>query len=393
MKNAMGVLLTAVATGLLVAWLAGPSLAATPADDAKVVDRGNNLVEVVVTGAGMTKEEAKRDAKRKAIERGAGAFIYSKSEVKDFALVRDTVIARAAGFVQSEEEISVKQLDDETWAVKLKVVVSVKGIEDMWGTVQTLLKDMGRPKIMVFIREKADEKVAEDSTVETKIEDLLLKNGFALVDKKQITAIQKKDLASAIAEDKPDKALAIAKGFGAQIFITGSADAVLGDNGPANGVKLYRYGAKGNITCFNSDTGDKLASKNDRTDGLRPGVDRMPNVAADKALAMLADKLGPQVRDEILRVWLDVFTGGGSLKLEVDGIAYGRVEALTEALKKIKDVTEVPDPEFANKVATFNIQAKMPAKELAKRVGKIETLDITDVSQNVIKATYKDEKK
>lgn len=372
---------------LAVSLAASLALAQAKAEEAVVVKKGENLVEVTVSGAGMTKEEAERDAKRKAIERGAGSYIHSQSETKDFALVKDTVLARAAGYVQAFEVISAKQLDDDTWSVKLKCTVSIKGIEDTWGVVQNLLKERGRPKIMVFVSEKVGEKVAEDSTVGTKIENLLLKSGFLLVDKNQIKAIDKKDLDAAIAEDKPDKAQAIAKRFGAQLFITGSCDAAAGERSAVQGVMLNRYGARGNIRVFNSDDAGLLASQN----ANEYSADRMPNVAADKALAALGDKIAPMIQDDILRCWLDAMTGGGAVKLEVDGITFKQATLLAEELKKIKDIKDVPDPEFHNKVAEYNFQATGTAKDLAKKIMvQIEKLDVTDVSQNVIKATYKE---
>ena len=113
----------------------------------QVVKIGKNLVEVTVTGAGTSKEEAIHDAMRKAVERGAGTFIYSQSKTRDFVLVKDTVLARSAGFIQSHKVLSSKQQEDGTWEVKIKAIVSVKGIVDTWGAVTTLLKQMGRPKL------------------------------------------------------------------------------------------------------------------------------------------------------------------------------------------------------------------------------------------------------
>ena len=78
--------------------------ACLPASHTLGQDAGeDNLVTVEVTGVGMSEAEAVNDALRKAVEEGAGTFIYSHSETEDFALVRDTVLARSAGFVQSKE--------------------------------------------------------------------------------------------------------------------------------------------------------------------------------------------------------------------------------------------------------------------------------------------------
>src|SRR6056297_925894 len=89
-------------------------LVAFPAAGQQVVQKSDNLVEVTVTGAGMDKDEAIREALRQAVERGAGSVIYSESETRDFELIRDTVLARSTGFVQSHEVLSTRKLIDGT---------------------------------------------------------------------------------------------------------------------------------------------------------------------------------------------------------------------------------------------------------------------------------------
>ena len=61
------------------------AVAASPAWAQNARPKGNNknLVEVTVTGGGVTEDDALRDAMRKAIERGAGTFISSQSQTKN----------------------------------------------------------------------------------------------------------------------------------------------------------------------------------------------------------------------------------------------------------------------------------------------------------------------
>lgn len=358
--------------------------------DVTVTKKGDNLVEVTAIGQGMSKEAAELDAKRKAIEYGAGADIFSHSEVKDYALVKDSVISRAAGFLQGYEVLSCKEDDDGVFNVKIRATVSVKGIEDVWGAVQVLLKEKGRPKIMVFVSEKVDGVPAELSTVQTKIEGLLLKSGFALVDQKQMKEIDKKDLAAAVSEDKPDRAQAIAKRFGAQLFITGSVDTVIGEAKHVQGVPIYTYGAKGNIRSFQTDDGKLLASEN----ANEMSADRMKNVAGDKALAALGDKIGPVVQWDILRLWQDAFTGGGEVSLKVENVTFRQKRELVKLLKTIKGVQEVNEDQYANNVVELKIQTTLSAKTLANTIDETlgETLEVTDVTANVIKAAMKAKK-
>jgi len=369
---------TAVAVALI--------LAAMPAFAQNAVPRGKNLVEVTVTGGGTSEDDALRDAMRKAVERGAGTLISSQSEMKDFALVRDTVLARAAGFVQSRKILSKSSLPDGTWEVKISAVVSVQGIEDTWGAVKTLLQQVGRPKIMVFIREKIAEKAQDDSTVQTRIENVLLQSGFLLVDKNQLKEIDRRDLESAVADDNTAKIQAIAKRFGAQIFVSGAANCTAGPRKSVGGVLLYPYQAESNIRTFRSDTAQMLSSV---PGGPTRGVDRVWRSAAQKALDGQAKLVAPQVRMDILKFWQEVLAGRGELQLHVEGLSFMQYAKLKKALKTIKEVKDVT-AKYSNKIAECSIQSDVNAETLAEKIIEvIDDIEITDVSQNVIKGTLK----
>ena len=357
------------------------------AEAQKVRKISANLVEVTVVGKGMSETEALRDAHRKAVETGAGSYIYSQSKTKDFVLVKDTIIARSAGFVQSTTVLAKKQDEDDVWSVKIKAVVSVKGIADAWGVTINLLKQMGRPKIMVFISEKVGRRRIENSTVQTRIENLLLKSGFLLVNKNQLKAIDRKDLAAAIANDKPAMVQAIAKRFGAQLFISGSANAASGGAKRIGGVVFHAYEAEANIKCYRSDTAQLLSSI---PGAATRGVQRVANSAAKQALDSQAKMIAPKVRNDILRFWQDALEGRGEVIIEVSGIPkYSRYSKLKRALKKIKGVKSVKG-NFHNKVAKMSIESDTNAETLADRISEAmeDVIEIDDTSQNVIKAKY-----
>jgi hypothetical protein len=353
----------------------------------QVVKKGDNLVEVTVKAAGVDESEAVRMALRSAVETGAGTYIHSQSETRDFALVRDTVLARAAGFVQSHEVRKKTKLPDGTIEVEVVAVVSVKGIEDTWGVVTTMLKQVGRPKIMVLIDEKIGITRQESSTVQTRIENLLLKSGFLLVDREQLKAIDAKDLAAAAAEDSPARIQAIAKRFGAQLFITGTANSTAGQAKTVGGVSLHPYQADANIRCYRTDTAQLLASI---PGSPTRGVDRVARSAAVKSLDLLAQQVAPVVTSNILTFWQDALAGRGEVQLHVEGVNFKQYVALKKALSKVKQVTDEPVAKFSNGVAEMSLQSDVNAEKLAEKLLEVlPELDITDVSQNVIKAGYK----
>ena len=361
------------------------ALTACPAP-AQVKKISDNLVQVTVTGQGMDEAEAMHDAKRKAVEQGAGTKIYSHSQTKDFVLIKDTILARAAGFVQSVK-ILKKGEDEDIYMVKIEAVVSIKGIEDAWGVTTNLLKEMGRPKIMVFVSEKMGTDVVEDSTVQTRIENMLLKSGFLLVNKKQLKANDQMAIKAAILENKPSVVQTIAKRFGAQLFISGTAYATAGEVKTMGGVQFYTYEAEANIKCYRSDTAQLVSSIPGES---TRGVQRVWRSAAKQSLDSQAKIIAPRVQFNILQFWQDALSGRGEIILEV--VKFTKASdyfKLKRALKKVKGVKAV-NGKYNNKSAKISIESDTNAEALAERLSEAleDVLEISDISQNVIKAEF-----
>ncbi|HUU59237.1 MAG TPA: hypothetical protein VMZ50_06825 [Phycisphaerae bacterium] len=369
----------ALTLGVLAAFL----VALPPA--ARAQTKGKDLATVTVTGAGMDKKEALRDAQRKAVEQGAGTYIYSESKTRDFALVKDTVLARAAGFVQSYEILSEKRMEDGTWEVRIRAVVSVKGVVDAWGAVKTLLQQMGRPRIVVFLKERIGTQVVDDSTVQARIENLLLKSGFILVDKKQIEALAKKDKLLATLEDKPDQFLALLKKTRAQIVITGTANCETQGRKVVSGVTLWNYEAEANVRCYRTDTGQLLS----KIPGVPTrGSGRVARSAAKMALDFQAQQIAPLVQRDVLQFWQDAMGGLGELELHVENMSFKQYVDLKKKLAAVKGVKDVTG-QYNKALTTVSIQSDVTAEVLAERIAEgVSGLEISDVSQNVIKAKF-----
>ncbi len=87
--------------------------------------KSENGVSLVVTGHGQTLLEAKQNAIRSAIEQAYGAFITSKLEIFNDKIVSDEMSSISSGNIKSFEIITESQQLDSTYAVILKVIVSV----------------------------------------------------------------------------------------------------------------------------------------------------------------------------------------------------------------------------------------------------------------------------
>ena len=223
-----------------------------------------------------------------------------------------------------------------------------------------------------------------DSTVQTRIENLLLKSGFLLVNKKQLKAIEQKEIAAAIEANQPGKIQAIAKKFGAQVFLTGTTNTVWTTTDNIYGVIVHSYGADGDLKVYRSDTAQMMASQN----GLGKSSDRNPRNAAKKSIWVLGDKLAPLIRQDILRHWLDAVQGHTELRLEVEGVTFKQYLQIKKALAAVKGVEDVT-AKYHDKIADCSVQSKLTGEQLAeKHVEAVADIEITDVTGNVIKGKW-----
>ncbi len=71
-------------------------------------------------------------------------------------------------------------------------------------------------------------------------------------------------------------------------------------------------------------------------------------------------------------------------------MSFKQYTKLKKALVKIKGVKDV-NGKYSNKIADISIESDMQGEKLAEKIAERfeDILEITDVSQNVIKADYK----
>ena len=111
--------------------------------------------------------------------------------------------------------------------------------------------------------------------------------------------------------------------------------------------------------------------------------------AATKALDAQAQQVAPKVQLDILKFWQDVLAGRGEVQLHVEGITFAQYTALKKQLATVKEIKDVSGP-FHNQVAELSLQSDVTAQVLAEKLSEAmgQTLEISDVSENVIKAKY-----
>ena len=372
----MGRITRNVLWAVVLGLLAGPVLA--------------EVVEVTATGEGLTEDAARRDALRKALETGGGVEISSHSEVDNFVLIRDTIYARAEGIVTDYKILSNELGAGGTYYCKIIAQVDKSAIASTWGAVQNVLDQLGQPRIVIYIQERIDGVIQDSSILEHVLENRLLKSGFSVYSGQQVQAIMDKESADAEVEGNLAKVQAIAKDFGAQIFITGTASADAAGVREVAGQLLAMYNGDAAFKMYYTDTGELIASESlpNWRGGARGYREASPQ-AGKKALENAGTDLFDRLYVSVMEKWSTKLSAGGEITLEVEGLNMGEALKLKKMLLEVPKIERIGGPSVTKGIATYRIIAKMSAEDLAMHLVGDEwssLMEIVDLKSNRIQA-------
>jgi hypothetical protein len=348
-----------------------------------------DTIDVDAEGEGTSEEQAVRVALRYALEKAGKNEIFAESHVQDFVLMHDTIISRAEGIVTDYKIVNRRAGVGGTVKVQIKARVSKQTLVESWGAIQNVLHQVGRPKIMVAIAERIDGNPEEQSILETEIEKRLNKSGFDLVEKSGAAASREKELEEAASDKNVEKAKAIAKESDAHIFIVGTANANQAGLEAPYSVPIAFYNCDVQLKAYYADTGKLLASEGiPVTRGGARGRKEFSPQAGKMALSIAGQQVVEALCQQVMAQWSTQISAGGELVLEVQGMKFKAANDLKRSLQEIEGINAV-NMNFARQVATYRVNARMSAQDLAERLsaGEFENLlEVSDLKLNRIQA-------
>jgi len=373
------------AIAVVLVFLTGVGAALAQTDEKTVT------VEVSVAFDGTRADghkRAKTEAMRMAVEEAAPMDLFSKTETRDFVLVMDRVMTRAGGFVTDFEVLEEGPLRRGEYFMKARVTVSQKAFATAWGEAQLMLEQVGRPRVMTLIGESIDGVGAIGWAVAGKIENRLLELGFTLVDKGQVEAIKEADLQEAALEQDVAKLVAIGRQTGAEIVLTGRAEAMFGGTQKTYGVMLHMFDANVDLRAIRTSTGQIISSESShaaRTSQTKQG--------ARDALVFSADKLASQLIMSMFRKWVDDAQTGVEVRLVATVADFELLMDFEDVLEEMEGVSEVNERSYRGGIAEIDVKylspGGNPARALARQFRRVEDLQckVTGVQQNRIDVT------
>lgn len=351
----------------------------------------DEVVVVEAEGEGINAEQATKAALRDALEKGGKNEIFSQTQVDNFQLTYDTILTRAEGIVTDFQIVKgpTPVVGGGTVKVWIKARVSKKAMVDAWGAIQNVLNQIGRPKIMVYIVERIDGKVEDQSILETKIEERMLKSGFDLVDRNQTRVVAEREKADAAAEDNLAKLQAIAKDFGAHILVTGTAKANQAGLENLYGTPAAFYNCDAQVKVFWTDTAKLLASVGlPQTRGGARGRKEFSPQAGKQALDLAGQRVVSEIYEQVLNQWSTALSAGGELVLEVEGLKAPAAIRLRKMLAEIPGVERI-NYDMTKGLVKYRINAKLGGQDLFEILAEGEfekAIELLDLKANRIQA-------
>jgi metal-sulfur cluster biosynthetic enzyme len=343
-------------------------------------------VTVTVTGTGESERDALDDALRKAVEKGGGVEVTSRTETLDSAVAFDRIVTRAQGYVAAHKVIEKKKKWD-LWRVTVEATIDRGKIKSDWGQIQMLLERKGRPTVMVLVKETVFDKKGRPQQsmtdfAATEIEKLLISKGFRLKSATGLKEIERRNRDAAVAANDLDSLASIARSYGANVMIIGNSTCRWSGAGHAHGVDLVHYRAAVSITAYNSDTGDLILSNTMEDKGAGLGEFK----AITLAFKRTAEKISEDVLKRLLSRWYFEFQHGANLSVivtitadDAKGLRKGGKMAIRfqEAVKGIEGVKDVRmnsyDKQSEKALANFTVETTLSVEALRNKLLVLDT--------------------
>ncbi|MHC5036945.1 MAG: hypothetical protein ACYTHM_06505 [Planctomycetota bacterium] len=345
-------------------------------------------VMVTVKGTGETEEEALADALRKAVEKGSGIEVTSRTETLDHAVAFDRIVTRAKGFV-AKHTTQKKEKKWGLWQITIEAEVDKGKIKGKWGEIQLILEQKGRPTIMVLIKETVFDKAgkaqeAMTSYAASAIESLLIKKNFTLKSARGLQEIEKRNRDAAVANNDLDALAAIARKHGANVMIVGDSTCRYSGAGKAHGVDLVHYQATASIAAYSSETADLILRTTVEGQGAGLGEAK----AISLAFKRTAEKVSDDVLKKLLNRWYFEFQHGANIALKVTILAKDaetlrqcgkmaiRFQEVLKGIPGVKNAEMEYSKETEKAIADYTVEAKLNVESLRNKILALDTKEL-----------------
>ena len=324
--------------------------------------------EVIATGtaAGVgekAKDEALARALRDAVEKAVGVYVEADTMVKNYQLLEDKIYSRVKGYVKSYEIISDNKGEGGITEIKIKAVVSADLLKDDLTGLDIIKSSKGNPRVVILINEYIDGNESPVDNVRSTLEKDFLAKNFKLVDKTQLTAIKTRDVS--VSFEDPQKAATLGARLGAEVVITGSANAEFMEKSKPYGVSVYAYSAEANLKAVRTDTAEVIAVVS--ANSVKRAGGR--NLTANEALQDCGKQLSEKIIVDIAEKWRSEIYNTVDMLLFISNADSQTRLSLLQSLKETRGIKEVNEKTYTNNLMEIDLEIEgAAAKVIDKKI-------------------------
>jgi hypothetical protein len=348
---------TFVAAAVVVAWTWA---FAQPATLVVVVDGVGAVRGDVAQG----RDEAIRDALRRAVEQAVGIGIQGRTLMVDLQVVEDRVVGQAAGFVRTYR-ILREDRDADLYRVTIEAVVDTElVIGDLEGFGAMLRLALGNPRVLI-VGDASDGGHAASATAVRVLTDRLVERQFVVLDQTQLAALRgTRDARTLTAVE----IAALARTVDADLVVTVQVDHETVARQELSRGTLYSVRAGVTLRAVLAGTAQTLAGTSANHTRASTSERLAQEEAAERALV---DAFEPFVLSTVRTLNTTASDVGTALSIQVviHGVAgLQSLLALRDTLAQTRGVASVQQRRFEGGTAHFDLQGAATTEDVVVRL-------------------------
>jgi len=327
----------------------------------------------------IARDRAIENAQRNAVEQAVGVLITSRTEVENFSVKLDQILAEAEGFINSYKVVSEKH-DGKTYSVVIDADVGTGRLQDRMKAVRLIVARKAKPRLMILFSGGE----AKDALAESVMSRYFMDQGFRLVDAETARkGIEIEEM------EKPEgnrrKISRAARGLGAEVLVAGRVEASSSAFTISN-IEMHSNKVTVSAKVINGDTGEVIAT--DSAAASKPGVKGDWKEITEQATGRLSRALF----DGVLARWSQDLTKAATFKLVLSGLRSSDDLASFKELMKneVKGFQEAHQRSYRRGQADLDVEVKGTIQGFADDIAALEfkshKIKILEITQNRVRA-------
>lgn len=335
---------------------------------------------------GQSRDEALRDALRRAVEQALGVTVRSKTLMVDLAVVQDRVTSQAAGYVRTYDVTNESQANG-LYRVTIDAVVDTDLIQsDLQGFGALLRSSLGNPRVMIVASGASGGAGSAPHAAIEPLQRYLTDRHFVVVDAG--SAGNASGPGSPAQVGTP--ALQAARAQNADVVIVTEVSSAKGPSRATAYGQIVSVRSTVSYRALLAATGQVVATVSTTSAGAAVSETE----AADTGIRTAATKIIPDLVRQVVTA-LNTTTSSGtssaSIKVTVHGLStFAEALKVDALLRSMRGVNDVRQRSFASGVAEFDVQGSATATDIATRMSTSSSLrlSVTYMDAYRIEATY-----